>query len=140
LEQIQFALSGYILEVQFSGVRIANTNQQCSTKQPGFPLPNRHQSGPARTPGVLCHASLNEVEISDDKDSRPRKCCQGSYASSQSLSAESCLYSSHGSSLSETLNKSGSADITLPMARNCQNTTASFLVSFSYEFKTNDDH
>lgn len=47
--------------------------------------------GPAGMPGVFSCASLSEMEIS--KDRRPRKICIASYASTQSLSVESYLYS-----------------------------------------------
>ena len=50
------------------------------------------QPGPAGTPGeVLCHASLNEVKISEDKD---HEALQSQLCKPLLLSVESYLYSS----------------------------------------------
>ena len=88
-----------IAAVQFSSVRIPNTNQQqwydIQQKPPGLQqicLSQQERPEPAGTPEeVFCHASLNEVKIS--KDLIPLKSWKSSYAGTLSLSIESYLYS-----------------------------------------------
>lgn len=67
------------------------------------------QPEPAGMSGeVLCHASLSEVKISKDKDSRPMKCCKASYTSphhcllSPSFPSSKYHVTFHGSCLSKT--------------------------------------
>jgi hypothetical protein len=64
-------------------------------KQPGLCEISKSQQeepGPLGTPGVLCHASLHDVKISDDEDVQPMKHCKASYASkSLPLSVESYI-------------------------------------------------
>lgn len=44
------------------------------------------RQGPARMSGeVLCYASLNEVKISENEDTRPMEHCKASYASKHSV-------------------------------------------------------
>ena len=90
-----------ILRVQFSNVRIPNTNQQWwhNPAETARPLPNPHESVRVTRPEQtradqtrsFLLASLNVVKTSEE--TRPSKICTASYASNVSLSTESYLYS-----------------------------------------------
>ena len=64
--------------VQFSRVRIVNTNQPRwhDLAETARPQPNQHESAGgtriSREASVLCSASLNEVKIREDEDWRQR--------------------------------------------------------------------
>jgi hypothetical protein len=69
---------------------------------------------------VLCHASLNEVKISQDEDTRPIKHCKASYASKlyHPLSPIYTLSKHHVSSHMSCLSKTPSESVLLDILRN----------------------
>lgn len=121
------------------------------TARPPMNQHNQHEpAGATRRAGTsgecFCSASLNEVKISEFKDTRPRKHCKTSYISPPPLSVESYLYSlqttrvlSHYMSLSWqnstwvciSWHYSANWPEFMGVARSHQTTTWSFLVFLS---------